>query len=103
MAVAVDLLKQEWGLADALFSHQSLLHDLPMCLVPLPDKVNGKSTRANCTDVDAFSLQEDLHHQHNIEAPIKCLEGRLYVRISAHIYNELAEYQRLAKVINSYI
>ncbi len=30
---------------------------------------------------------------------MKCLEGRLYVRVSAHIYNSFDEYERLAAVI----
>ncbi len=47
-------------------------------------------------------MQEELHFQHKIEVPIKCLEGRLYVRVSAHIYNELSEYQRLIQVIKGY-
>jgi isopenicillin-N epimerase len=99
---AVDAMKRDWNLDEALFSHESLTKDLPMRLVPLPALVNGKSTRNNCTDVDAFNLQEELHYQHRIEVPIKCLEGRLYVRISAHVYNEISEYYKLIKIINSY-
>ena len=33
------------------------------------------------------------------QVPIKCVQQKLYVRISAHIYNELAEYQLLADAI----
>ena len=35
------------------------------------------------------------------QVPIKAVDGKLYVRISAHVYNELTEYQRLAESINS--
>lgn len=52
------------------------------------------------TDNDAYQLQELLHHQHRIEVPIKCLEGKLYVRISCHVYNHLEEYKKLGQVIN---
>ena len=52
-----------------------------------------------CTDSEAFYLQERLHHEHHIEVPVKCLEGRLYVRISAHIYNRLEQYQHLAEAV----
>lgn len=45
------------------------------------------------------ALQELLHHAHRIEVPVKCLEGRLYVRLSAHVYNHLEEYARLATAI----
>jgi len=43
--------------------------------------------------------QELLHHTHRIEVPVKCLEGKLYVRLSAHVYNYLDEYTKLASVI----
>jgi hypothetical protein len=44
-------------------------------------------------------LQEILHHEHHIEVPVKCLEGRLYVRLSAHVHNSLDQYERLAQVV----
>lgn len=28
--------------------------------------------------------------------PCKCVQGRLYLRLSAHIYNQLSDYERLA-------
>ena len=59
------------------------------------------NTRENVTDLEAFRLQEILHHKYNIEVPIKCLEGRLYVRISAHIYNSLDQYRQLAFAVKN--
>ena len=44
-----------------------------------------------------------LHFEHGIEVPIKCLEGRLYTRISAHVYNTIDEYEKLAMVIKKLI
>jgi hypothetical protein len=35
--------------------------------------------------------------------PIKCFHGCLYVRISAHVYNELGDYVVLANVIEEII
>lgn len=70
----------------------------PMSLIPLPAVVNGVST-SGCTDVEAFRLQEWLHHVHRIEVPVKCIQGRLFVRLSAHIYNRLADYQHLAAAV----
>ena len=67
--------------------------------VPLPPTVAGISTRHHTTDTHAFTLQERLHHEHSIEVPVKCLEGRLYARISAHVYNVPADYQRLAHAV----
>ena len=34
-----------------------------------------------------------------LQVPIKCVEGQLYVRLSAHIYNDLPQYARLAEVV----
>jgi isopenicillin-N epimerase len=39
-----------------------------------------------------------LLQQHQIEVPIHAIEGRLWVRISAQVYNELSDYEALANV-----
>jgi hypothetical protein len=36
---------------------------------------------------------------HSIEVPIKTIQGSLYVRISAHVYNKLQEYCKLAAAV----
>ena len=46
-----------------------------------------------------MSLQDLLHHSHAIECPVKCIQGRLYVRISAAIYNTLQDYVRLQEAV----
>lgn len=97
---AVSLLMKEWRLREEDFPGSSDLRvNSTMCLVPLPDIVKGINTTKNNTDKEAFQLQEMLHHDFNIEVPIKCIHGRLYVRISSHIYNTLDDYARLAHVI----
>lgn len=48
-----------------------------------------------------ISSKETLHHEYRIEVPIKCLEGRLYCRVSGHIYNDVQDYERLATVVAS--
>ncbi len=35
-----------------------------------------------------------------LQVPVKVQGGKLYVRISAHIYNTMSDYQRLADAIN---
>jgi selenocysteine lyase/cysteine desulfurase len=35
-----------------------------------------------------------------IEVPVKCVQGRLYVRLSAHLYNQLSDYERLADAMH---
>lgn len=94
--------EEMWGTSEADYPcPKEMRVNSPMRLLPLPQKVLGKSTRQDCTDRDAFQLQEKLYHDHQVEVPVKCLEGKLYVRISAHIYNSLEDYQKLAIVIRN--
>ena len=39
-----------------------------------------------------------LLREHNIEVPIHAINGKLWVRISAQVYNELSDYEALAQV-----
>jgi selenocysteine lyase/cysteine desulfurase len=95
---AVNLLGREWhGHADNVTLVPLELHASMMALVRLPPALQ-KST---ATSDDAKHIQDYLFDQF-IEVPIKCVNGVLYVRISAHIYNELEEYARLAKVVQDY-
>lgn len=99
---ATALIVEEWDIKPEDFAAPiSMTRDSPMSLIPLPQIVAGRSTREGVTDKDAFGIQEELHHKHAIEVPIKCLEGKLYVRISAHIYNELKDYSHLATVVKN--
>lgn len=47
----------------------------------------------------AKAIQDALFHAHHIEVPVKSLSGELYVRISAHVYNHVAQYERLADAV----
>jgi len=96
MNTAERLLVKEWNIDKQMFiGHVKMRENLPMRLIPLPwdSTHNGK-----CTDANAFQLQEKLFSM-GIEAPIKCLQGRLYIRLSAHIYNTAEDYQKLARVM----
>lgn len=64
-----------------------------MVLVEVP----GGATEA--TSADAKSLQDFLHFEHAVECPVKCVEGRLYVRVTAHVYNTQEDYEALAKAV----
>eukprot|EP01038_Epipyxis_sp_PR26KG_P007814 gene7814-10615_t len=95
---ATELLMNEWKLDEFdMIAPYHLRKKSPMALIPLPVKVGTiRDTRLGMTDDYAFQLQEHLHHNHKIEVPIKCLEGRLFVRISSHIYNSIDQYQELS-------
>lgn len=48
-----------------------------------------------------FFRQDTLHYHYNIEVPIKAVNGALYVRISAHLYNILEDYEHLGQTLMS--
>lgn len=65
----------------------------PMALVGLPERFGSKNTSS-----DAKKVQDFLYSQ-NIEVPIKCINGRLFVRISCHVYNRTSDFENLALAI----
>ena len=69
----------------------------PMALVALPAKFGSENTSA-----DGKSVQDYLYSQ-NVEVPVKCIKGRLYVRISCHIYNRTDDFEHLARTINHFV
>ncbi|MEP6701616.1 MAG: aminotransferase class V-fold PLP-dependent enzyme [Betaproteobacteria bacterium] len=62
-------------------------------MVTLPLPVAEPGTLANAQRWRATLLRE-----HRIEVPVTPIDGRLYVRISAQVYNELSDYAALAQV-----
>lgn len=96
----VELLSQEWhGLGDSRHGQVTLTPDSPrssvMCLVRIPCSVQPQPT---ATSADAKRLQDYLYSQ-MIEVPIKCINGELYVRISAHVYNDPRDYEILVHAV----
>jgi isopenicillin-N epimerase len=97
---AVSLCAREWQ------SAWSTPPDLrgPMALVELPQRVRERFA-AEGAAVDAHAaaaVQNALHRNFNVEAPIKCLNGRLFMRLSAHIYNTLQHYRSVADAVCCY-
>ncbi|HXQ40134.1 MAG TPA: aminotransferase class V-fold PLP-dependent enzyme [Candidatus Udaeobacter sp.] len=54
---------------------------------------------ADCRAAEA--LQGRLLDRHRIEVPIFPFAGRIWLRLSAQIYNELADYERLAQALKA--
>ena len=69
-----------------------------MCCIALPRHFNRDDRVSRYEDAENF--QNYLFSQHHIEVPFKSVGGKLYVRISVHIYNELHEYEVLADAVN---
>ena len=55
--------------------------------------------RATAPHTHPGAPQNVLHHSYSVEVPVKFLAGRLWVRISSHVYNTLADYERLADAV----
>ncbi|GLD99747.1 hypothetical protein PINS_up008475 [Pythium insidiosum] len=96
---AAEHLRAAW---DVPAPEPALVGGHAMQLVALPSRrIFGVEVNLHAANssADAKHIQDTLHAEHAIEVPVKCIEGRLYVRISAHIYNELADYDRLARAV----
>jgi len=67
-----------------------------MALVRLPESLYAV-LHPKCfpfTSTEAKIIQDALHDS-GIEVPVKAVQGHLYVRTSAHVYNELEDYYKL--------
>ena len=93
-------LKTEWSteyLVDPVFCST-------MICVRLPDKflenILGKNILLNPLSYDhAEIVQNYLYFDSNTEVPVKCIQNMLYVRLSFHIYNNIDDYKKLAKIV----
>ncbi|HEY0160159.1 MAG TPA: aminotransferase class V-fold PLP-dependent enzyme [Thermoanaerobaculia bacterium] len=71
---------------------------------PAPDEMLGAMAAVPLRDGPAESLQDALLFEHQIEVPVipwPAAPKRL-VRISAQLYNELADYEKLAEALRRY-
>jgi isopenicillin-N epimerase len=59
-------------------------------LVPLPGELDEPAARA---------LERHLLDGHGVVVPVTCLDGWRWIRVSAQLYNTLADYERLADAI----
>lgn len=62
-----------------------------MALVTLPFDVDA-------TREAARAVRTRIWHEHRVEVPVMAFGGRCHVRVSAQIYNEPADYRRLARI-----
>jgi isopenicillin-N epimerase len=63
-----------------------------MATVPMPD-------RCGSTGDDAARLRDRLLFEHGIEVQVHAGHRRLWARISAQVYNEMSDYERLADAV----
>ena len=55
-------------------------------------------TRPSCFSNVNLQVSEPCDLSFN-QVPVKCISSQLYVRISAHVYNTLEDYQKLADAV----
>ncbi len=70
--------------------------DLPMRVVPLPERLSSDRDIAG-------RLQDQLSEQHSTESVLTAWQGRLLLRLSAHLYNESADYDRLIGALSAFV
>ncbi|KNC48271.1 selenocysteine lyase/isopenicillin N epimerase [Thecamonas trahens ATCC 50062] len=104
LRAASELLSAEWG--TGVLDPPAVHNGTSLATVELPQAVVGHKVVTGGRDdvpigVLADVLQDWLFHEHNIEVPVKSRDGKLYVRISAHIYNTMDDYTRLASAVRT--
>lgn len=95
---AATMLAQKWG--TGLLSHTHMFG--PMVMIRLPEVLLNCVTQGGkeeAVKAHAEMVQAKLHYEFNIEVPVKLIQGKLHTRISAHVYNELSDYDKLCDAI----
>lgn len=91
----IDLLQQAAVMLSESFDTKLVSRHSPfMSLVELPKVLQTPN-------VTPRYLQDVLHDVYRVEVPVKKVEGRLYVRISAFVYNERSDYVYLREAVLS--
>jgi isopenicillin-N epimerase len=110
---AIDLLR-EWGWGEIRRSNHALAWEAgrilsrawgvpfttpeamiaTMVTVPLPERLGS-------TAEDAYRHRRRLFEEDRIEVQLHAWRGRLWVRVSAQIYNEIADIHRLAEAVSA--
>eukprot|EP01147_Barroeca_monosierra_P008703 gene8703-1092_t len=121
---ATAYLKDQWGTKGILLSESEPTLHASMAIIQLPENRDYavcmepirkiRQTSENCTNnlnKSEVTKQEDtvitnVHiqdwlFQQGIEVPVKSIHGKWYVRISAHIYNRMEDYEHLSEAILS--
>jgi isopenicillin-N epimerase len=85
---AARMLSERWG---TVFKADPAMIGT-MASVALPDSLSGDEATAD-------ALRDALWFEDRIEVHVARRDGRLWVRLSAQVYNELADYERLAVAV----
>ncbi len=85
---AARMLRRRWGAAPGVPEAMTG----SMAVVELPEHLEASAEAA-------VRLRDRLLFEHRIEVPIMAWRERLWTRISAQVYNEMADFERLAAAV----
>jgi len=89
VVAAAEKIARAWG---EPLGGPPALHGFMMA-IRLPPRWQRAATRANATELQSLLMRE-----HRIAVAIMPIEGALWARISAHVYNAAADYERLLEL-----
>jgi selenocysteine lyase/cysteine desulfurase len=72
-----------------------------MVMVRVPSACAGITEEEEAYPAHAKFVQDTLFHTYQVEVPVKVAAGKLYVRISAHVYNHKVDYKAVASAIST--
>jgi isopenicillin-N epimerase len=103
---AVDLLSSRWGTTTHVpmefYSHMACVQVPHSSIPPGSYHVNDDgSIEYKCNSTHSKMIQDALHYHFKIECPIKTLEKKSYVRISAMVYNVIGDYETLSDAVSN--
>jgi isopenicillin-N epimerase len=87
-----------WDAARHLTAQWGTTFDPPESMVPTMATVRLPE-RLGSTTADATEIRDRLLFEHRIEAPVHALGGALWLRVSAQIYNDMSDIERLGSTI----
>lgn len=102
---AARLLAEKWStdcLVNPSLSTTMICVRLPKDFVNYVLNEAAKLSADQLTYDQAEVVQNYLYFRHRIECPVKAVQNELYVRISAHIYNNINDYCFLADKVTNF-
>jgi isopenicillin-N epimerase len=94
LAEAVALVQQRWGTRRAVGGRPGEVTACSMVAVELPPLAGWPASAEAAAEVHDL-----LRALHGVEVPVVLWEGRLWVRLSAQLYNRLEHYSLLADAV----
>ena len=89
-----------WTAAQHLSETWGVAFDPPESMVPTMATVRLPES-LGATQADAQRVRDRLLFEHRIEAPVMASTGQLWVRVSAQVYNDKSDIDRLGTAVEA--